>query len=191
MFKLEKLHKAETHREVLYKFILLFGVLILYFAYLSYEYGVMTGGLVSALTWSFFVLCTPVADAGFLLDFPIRMIVGIRMLYSEILVWAIAVSLNLYALFFNAAVYDKTILTTLLHKILLTPYPYWSIILLSCIGTFLSILFGDEMLDVLRHRDRIIYHAHAFKLKVISIIALFVLIFLAYYYLLDGLNIEI
>lgn len=186
-----KFHKIETHREVVLKFLLLLCVLLLYFSYLTYEYGVLTGGVVAALTWSFFVLCTPVADAGFLLDFPIRLIFGFRMLYSEILVWLIAISINLYALSDGGASYDKTVLTTLLKKIIITPYPYWSIIILSGLGTFLSIYFGDEMLDVFRHRDRVKYHQHGFKFKLIGIISLFFLIFLAYYYLLNGLKIQL
>lgn len=188
---IKQFHKTETHREVVLKFLLLLGVLILYFGYLSYEYGLLTGGIVAALTWSFFVLCTPVADAGFLLDFPIRLIFGIRMLYSEVLVWTIAISLNLYALAYNSAAYDKTILTVLFKTILTTPYPYWSIIILSGIGTFLSIHFGDEMMDVFRHRDRVKYHRHGFKLKLIGIVSLFTLIFLAYYFLLESLNIQL
>ncbi|PCJ35679.1 MAG: hypothetical protein COA93_02785 [Alphaproteobacteria bacterium] len=186
----KKIHKIETHREVVYKFLLLLGLLTLYFCYLSYEYGLLTGGIVAALTWSFFVLCTPVADAGFLLDFPIRLIFGVRMLYSEILVWTMAISLNGFALIYSAESYDKTILTTLLKKIIMTPYPYWSIIILSGLGTFLSIYFGDEMLDVFRHRDRVKYHKFSFIFKVIGLISLFALIFLAYYFLLDSLQIE-
>lgn len=190
-FNFHKLHKIETHREVLIKFILLLALLALYFSYLSYQYGLLTGGMVALLTWSFFVLCTPVADAGFLLDFPIRLIFGLRMLYSEIIVWAIAIGVNGYALFYSPLSYDKTILTILLKKILTTPFPYWSIILMSGIGTFLSIYFGDEMLDVIRHRDRAKYHEHGFKLKVVGIISLFILIFLAYYFLMDQLDIHL
>jgi hypothetical protein len=186
-----RLHKHETHREVAIKFILLLAVLLAYFAYLSYEYGFATGGIVAAITWSFFVLCTPVADAGFLLDFPIRLLFGIRMLFSEIIVWLIAIAINAYALLFNENLYDTTILTSLFKTIILTPYPYWSIIVLSGFGTFLSIYFGDEMLDVIRHRNRVKYHQHAFKLKVIAVIGLFVLIFLSYYFLLDSLNIHL
>ncbi|PCI50023.1 MAG: hypothetical protein COB49_04300 [Alphaproteobacteria bacterium] len=187
---MKQLHKIETHRKVVIKFLLLLSVLVLYFSYLSYEYGILTGGIVAALTWSFFVLCTPVADAGFLLDFPIRLIFGIRMLYSEILVWTIAISINFYALADGSNAYDKTVLTTLLQKIITTPYPYWSIIILSGIGTFLSIYFGDEMLDVFRHRDRVKYHQHGFKLKFIAVISLFALTFLAYYFLLNALHIQ-
>jgi hypothetical protein len=188
--KITHLHKQETHREVAIKFILLLAVLLGYFAYLSYEYGFATGGIVAAITWSFFVVCTPVADAGFLLDFPIRLLFGIRMLISEIIVWIVAIGINAYALIFNESMYDTTILTSLFKKIILTPYPYWSIVLLSGFGTFLSIYFGDEMLDVIRHRDRVKYHQHAFKLKIIAVIGLFLLIFLSYYYLLESLNIH-
>ncbi|MFT7460468.1 MAG: hypothetical protein ACI909_003156 [Planctomycetota bacterium] len=189
--KITDLHKTETHKEVAMKFVLLLSVLLGYFAYLSYEFGLVTGGLVAAITWSFFVMCTPVADAGFLLDFPIRLLFGIRMLTSEIIVWGVAIGINLYALLFEAEKYELTFLAGLLKKIILTPNPYWSIIVLSGLGTFLSVYFGDEMLDVIKHRDRVKYHQHAFKLKVIVIITLFLLIFFAYYYLLDSLNIKI
>ncbi len=187
---LKKLHKRETHRELLIKFILLVGLLITYFGYLSYEYGLLTGGIVALLTWSFFVLCTPVADAGFLLDFPMRLLFKIRMVHSEIFVWTVAISLNVYALIYRSSSYDKTFLTILFKKILLNPIPYWGIILLSCCGTFISIYFGDEMLDVIRHRDRVKYHQHSFILKVIGVIGLFVLIFMSYYFLLESLDIH-
>lgn len=186
----KKLHKHETHKEVLIKFLLLIGVLGLYFAYLSFEYGFATGGIIAAITWSFFVLCTPVADAGFLLDFPIRLLLGFRMLYSEILVWAIAAAINIYALTVIPEAYDNTILTALFKKILITPYPYWSILVISGVGTFLSIYFGDEMLDVLKHRDRAKYHQHAFKLKIVGVFGLFAIIFAAYYFLLNSLEIS-
>ena len=119
--RFKTLHKIETHKEVLYKFIILLSILVLYFGYLSIEYGILTGGVVAVLTWSFFVLCTPVADAGFLLDFPIRLLFGFRMLYSEILVWSIALAINGYAILYNQEAYDKSLLTMLLKKIILTP----------------------------------------------------------------------
>src|SRR5210317_404217 len=95
--------KKETHpkKQLLHKFLMLCVLLAAYFSYLSFQYGVMTGGIASALTWYFFVLCTPIADAGFLLDFPLRLLFGIRMLISEIIVWIIAIGINIYALIFN------------------------------------------------------------------------------------------
>ncbi len=189
--KFTDLHKTRTHREVLVKFLLLLGILVAYVGYLALEYDLMTSGIVAGLTWSFFVLCTPVADAGMLLDLPIRIIFGLRMVISEVMVWVIAISANIYALTAQQQAYDATFLTQLLKKIITTPSPYWLIILLSGIGTFLSIYFGDELLDVLRHRDRAKYHQHGFIWKIIAVIALFTIIILSYYFLLEKLNVEI
>ena len=183
--------KKETHpkKQVLYKFLLLCILLVSYFSYLSYQYDVMTGGIASALTWTFFVLCTPIADAGFLLDFPLRLLFGIRMLISEIAVWILAITINVISLLFFAEYYETTKLTMLLHAILTMPYPYWSVILLSGAGTFLSIRFADELMDVAHHRDRNFYHRHAFKHEIV-IFVFFVLVLIGYYKLIASLGIE-
>ncbi|MCB1530765.1 MAG: hypothetical protein H6853_06350 [Rhodospirillales bacterium] len=181
----------KTKREEVIKFFLLLAVFLAYFAYLSWEYDLATGGIVAGLSWSFFVLCTPVADAGFLLDFPVRLITGIRMVFLEIGVWAIAVLLNVLGLEFWEEEYGKTFLTSLLHKILVTPWPYWCIVVLCCIGTFVSIRFGDELLDVATHKERALYHAHGFKYRLTALAAFFALIFTAYYFLLNSLGIEV
>jgi hypothetical protein len=185
------LFKHQTKREELIKFLLLLGVLVSYFVYLSWKFDLATGWIVSALTWSFFVLCTPVADAGFLIDFPVRLITGLRMFISEIVVWVIAITLNLVGLSTYPEAYETTFLTSLFQKILTTPWPYWSIIALSGAGTFLSIRFGDEMMDVVAHKERGYHHKHGFKYKLIATATLFVLIFGAYYYLLEELGIQL
>lgn len=176
--------------QVLYKFLLLCALLASYFTYLSLQYDVMTGGIASALTWTFFVLCTPIADAGFLLDFPLRLLFGIRMLVSEIAVWVLAIAINVVALLYFAEFYETTKLTMLLHAILTTPLPYWSVILLSGIGTFLSIQFADELMDVVRHRDRNFFHRHGFKHEMVTII-FFVFILIGYYKLIASLGIDV
>ena len=141
-------------KQVLIKFLLLCVLLVGYFAYLSYEFDLLTGGVVAFLTWSFFVLCTPIADAGFLLDFPLRLLFGIRMVFSEIAVWAIAIALNAISLAYYAEYYETTFLTNLLYRILTNPYPYWAVIVLSGAGTFLSIRFGDELMDVIQNLNK-------------------------------------
>ena len=181
--------KSPKH-QVIYKFILLCLVLLAYFGYLSYEYDIITGGIASLITWSFFVLCTPIADAGFLLDFPLRLLFGIRMIISEVVVWAIAILINIIALFFFQDYYNITPLTKLAYAIITTPYPYWAVILLSCIGTFLSIRFGDELMDVISHRDRAFFHKHNFIYEIVLFI-FFILIFLGYYELTSTLNMDI
>ena len=177
-------------KQVLYKFILLCILLLGYFSYLTFRYDAVTGGIASVLTWTFFVLCTPIADAGFLLDFPLRLLFGIRMLISEIAVWVVAITINVVSILYFAEYYETTTLTKLLHAILTTPYPYWSVILLSGAGTFLSIRFADELLDVLHHRERNFFHRHGFKHEII-IIVFFVVVLVGYYKLVASLGIDI
>lgn len=180
----------KPQRQVLIKFFLLLVLMLSYFAYLSYEYDLLTGGIAALLTWSFFVLCTPVADAGFILDFPLRLLFGIRMVFSEIAVWAIAILINVLSLSFASDYYQTTIITKLLHQILITPYPYWSIVILSGFGTFLSIRFGDELMDVIHHRDRDFFHSHHFKHELILFI-FFLTVLFAYYELMSSLGISL
>jgi hypothetical protein len=188
--KIELHMRHKTHREKAINFLLLLLVLGSYFGYLWFEYGMATGGAVTAITWSFFVLCTPVADAGFLLDFPIRFFFGVRMLVTEIMVWVLAISINLAALHFAPLLYDTNFLTSLFHKILTTPYPYWAIILLAAAGTFLSVYFGDEMLDVTHHKEREKHHAYGHYYRLIAMASLFILIVWGYYHLLGRMGID-
>lgn len=188
---MEGLLKHPTKREGLYKFLLLLATLVGYFLYLYWKYDFVTGGLVAGLTWSFFVLCTPVADAGFLLDFPIRLLTGLRMFIIEIFVWVFAVVLNLTVLHFAPETYRQTLLTSLFHKILITPWHYWSIIFLCAMGTFLSIRFGDEMMDVMMHKDRAYHHRHNFKYKIIAMVSFILLVVWAYYHLIETLGVTL
>jgi len=179
-----------TKRQVVIKFILLLAVLLGYFTYLTWKFDIGTGGLVALLTWSFFVLCTPVADAGFLLDFPLRLLFGIRMFFSEIAVWAIAITISGTGLLFARDAFDKTLITSLFEKILVTPYPYWGIVFLSGFGTFLSIRFGDELMDVVEHRDRSFHHKHGFTHSIIVYGGILLLIIIGYHHLLESLGIK-
>jgi len=61
--------------------------------------------------------------------------------------------------------------------------------MLSGAGTFLSIRFADELMDVIHHQERNYYHRHGFKHEVIIII-FFVLVILGYYELISSLGIE-
>jgi hypothetical protein len=76
-----------------------------------------------------------------------------------------------------------------LKAILTTPYPYWAVILLSGAGTFLSIRFADELMDVAHHRDREFFHRHSFKHEILLIV-FFVVVLFGYYRLISSLGIE-
>ena len=169
----------ETKRSTVIKFVLVLLVISAYFLWMSMEYGPGQGLMITLLTWSFFVFCTPIADAGFLLDFPLRVLAGIKMLYSEAAVWVIAAFINIYVLSFDPQVYGTNFLLTLFRQILLNPVPYWAIIVVSAAGTFLSVYFGDELMDVVAHRDRKKHLAHHGKHLLLMVA--FVIIAIALY----------
>ncbi|MBN1377233.1 hypothetical protein JW949_02770 [Candidatus Woesearchaeota archaeon] len=182
----------ETKRSVTIKFISVILIFVFYFFFVSIRYNHWGDGfIITLLTWSFFVFCTPIADAGVLIDFPIRLITKIRMIYSEILVWITALSINIYSLTFMPQLYEKTIVLRLFNHILLQPFPFWSIILISGLGTFLSIHFGDELLDISKHRERKKYILHEKKHKWILIIFIIVSILILYDFLLKEFGIHI
>lgn len=184
-------HQHATHHETLWKFIGLLSLLIGYFFYLSHQYGAADGLWVALLTWSFFVLCTPVADGGFILAFPVRLLFKVKMLTTQIITWLLAIALNVLALHYLPEHYEKTAATHILKTILLHPYPYWGLLVISAMGTFLSIYFGDEMLDVTHHKDRHKHHKHGLKYRLLLLIGLGALTVLLYQQLLSELHLNI
>lgn len=183
--------RHQTHKESLWRFLALIAVLVAYFSYMSWKFDAATGAWLALLSWSFFVLCTPIADGGFIVAFPIRLLFGARMLISQAAVWIVAIIINVVAMRFTPTSYEDTELTRLLFTIITTPWPYWSILAISAAGTGLSIWFGDEMMDVTAHADRALHHKHGFKHKTLIIVGLGLLTILAYYNLLGDLGVAI
>lgn len=171
------------------KFFLILSVLVAYVIFAIHSYGLEQGLSVTALTWSFFVFCTPIADAGFLLDFPIRLITGFKMLYSEIIVWIGALLLNIVYLSFSPQTYQKTDLLRLFHEIITTPWPLGLIIVLSFIGTFASIIFDDSVYDAALNKRK--GRSRLAKQKLFATIAIFGLTFIAYVALLRATHVSI
>ena len=181
----------ETKRSALKKFILLLGIIVAYFGFMSYKYGMQDGLAVTILTWSFFVFCTPIADAGFLIDFPVRLLTRLRMIQSEMGVWITATAINIYSLSFTPSVYETNSLLKAFHYILLHPFPMWFIIILSAAGTFFSVYFGDELMDTIHHKDRVKYKQHKHKHRIIIIAFIAIGIIISYGYLIKQLGISI
>ncbi len=183
--------KHKTHFETFFKFLSLVAIVLAYFGYMSWKYDASTGLMVTVLTWSFFVLCTPVADGGFILAFPVRLLFSFKMAYTQIILWFVAIGINIFVFLYSPDSYNLTFLTGLLKTIISEPYPYWSILIISAFGTFLSIFFGDEMMDVASHKDRTKHHDHGLKYRSVLAFGLALLTIFAYYHLLSSLNISI
>jgi len=113
------------------------------------------------------------------------------MVYSELIVWAVAISANVYFLIFNPEIYSKTLISNTFYKILTKPWPNYLIILLSAFGTFLSLYFGDELLDILENSQRVRYLKYRSLLSLATGIFLVVIFYYLYKYFLNlfGLNI--
>jgi len=183
--------KHETKRHVLLKFFLVAAIFFGYFFFISQKYGAGDGIFVTFLAWSFFVMCTPIADAGFLLDFPIRLITRLKMMVSEIVVWVFAISLNLYTFFIHPQIYGKTKILNLFKHILESPVPFWSIIFISMLGTFVSIQFGDELMDKVRHRDRELHKKLRYHYRLIIMVFVFGMVLILYDFLLKELGVDV
>lgn len=189
--KLKDLLKHETKKHSIIKFIGLIILVIVYTIFMSVRFGTREGLFVTALTWAFFIFCTPIADAGFILAFPARLIAGIRMIYTQIFSFILALVMTLYAFFFSPKTFDTTIILKLYHQIISQPWPFWTIILLSLAGTVMSIYFGDELIDVSSHKERDKYHKHLNKYQIIIFIFLISITIILYNFLLQQLNINI
>ena len=189
--KFSDFKKHETKKHSLVRFIGLFLIIISYFVYISIKLGTKTGIFVTALTWSFFIFCTPIADAGFLVAFPVRLLMGVRMMYTQIIAFFVAFFLDLFAFLHGPEIFNKTIILKLFYQIITHPFPLWGIILLSLLGTIFSIYFGDELIDVAKHKDRKKYKKHLNKFKLIVTIFLVAAIILLYEFLLRTIGIKI
>jgi len=182
---------TKNTRNTLLRFTFVLLIFVAYLIYIVLQQGVQQGLYVSILSWSFFVLSTPIADAGFLIDFPIRLILKVKMIVSESIIWLFAISLNIFTLIVHPEIYDQTMLLRIFKEILEHPFPYWIIILLSMLGTFISIKFADELLSTYKQHERIFYNKHQNKHKFIIMIFLFALILVIYNILLQDLGIEL
>ncbi len=138
----------------LQRFFLVVLVIAGYFAFTVYSYGLAQGIAVTALTWAFFVFATPIADGGFVLAFPIRLITGFRMLYTQIIVWIVGVILVASYMLYSPNTFSVTPLLELFYAILTNPWPLGIILLLSALGTFISIRFEDDVVDVVGSKHK-------------------------------------
>ena len=181
----------ETKKSVLFRFLLIVGIVVSYFAFISFRYGVNQGFGITILTWTFFIFCTPIADAGFLIDFPFRLITGFRMIYSETTVWITGFLINLFVFTHYPQLYGKTIILKLFYQIITHPFPYWGIIFISALGTFISVYFGDELVDVAKHRERKKFQKHYKKYKFVIFVFLVILVVVLYDFMLNNLGISV
>jgi len=173
-------------KNMVYKFLILFAVLIIYAAYMLSEFGVEQGLLITGLTWSVFVFCVPFAASDILVGLPLRALFNLRLMVSQVIVWVGGGAINIYTMVTNPSIYHSTPLLEVFHYILSNPIPYWAILGLCGFGTFLSVVLADDVLDDLDPKKK----AHSKKLEVLFLMILLG-IALVYSVLLSELNVSI
>lgn len=173
------------------KFLLLLLIIAAYATFVSVKFGIQDGLSVTLLTWAFFVTCTPIADAGFLVDFPVRIAIGLKMLWSEVVVWVLAAIIIVSNLVLNPVIFENTLALNVLYTVVTNPWPLWLIVVVSAAGTFLSIHIGDQIFSMVAAR----YHkTHIARLQVKRFVieaTVFVVVIALYAWLLHATGIAI
>jgi len=102
--------------------------------------GTFEGILLAFLSWSFFVICTPIILEGFLTSFLAGIFRGGRLYEVGVYTWFGAVLLNLFTYNLFPEVYTKTLLTNFLYIVISRPFPERFILVLCALGTFYAML---------------------------------------------------
>ncbi len=185
-----KFMKEETKENSALRFTTLILIVVVYGVYAMHKYGTSNGLFITALSWSFFIFCTPIADAGFLVAFPTRILFKIRMIYTQLAAYLVAIIFVAVAFVRYTKLFSKTILLKLFYAILTTPY-YWIILILSFVGTILSIYFGDELLDVAKFSQAKKFQKHVSKYNLLATATIILLTIIIYDFLIKSMGINI
>ena len=105
--------------------------------------------------------------------------------------YVIAFFIVVFSYAYNVEIYNKTVILKLFKMIIANPYPYWIIFFLSFIGTFLSIYFADELIDVSKHKEREKYRRYSKKYKTVLTLFVMIMTIVLYYFLIGKMGIKI
>lgn len=166
--------KQKTYLRIYDCIVLLF--LITLITYISYN-GYVVGCIKSLFIWGFFVLCTPIPEAGLIITLPLKRYLNVPMHITQIIVSLCALGILTY--FY---IYEKNIIKSYkIGKLFmeLIALKYFSIIILSILSSIYTSNLIDNFINHYIHKDKINY----LYLK----ITIIVLCIIVYIYLLNSL----
>jgi len=131
--------------------------------------GFLKGCIKTIFIWAFFILCTPIPEAGLLVSLPLKKYVNISIHISQIVISFIALMILIYFYYYE----KKTINSCLIGKLFLEliKYKYFSIIAISIISSIFTSEFIDNLIDNYINNEKI-YNIQ-FKLFMIACFVLF------------------
>jgi hypothetical protein len=182
--------KRELHEHHIERFLFVIVLILAYLALTIHKHGIEEGIGITALTWAFFVVLTPVPSAGLIFEVPIRFLTNHKLVTGQFLVWGLAAAIVLPTALLSPHIFQSTSLLAVFYHILMNPMPYWSLLFTCALGTFLCAFIVDEMMDEvddeLHHHQR--KHTPLFYLMLFA--AVLAGLLLAYDSMLRGLNIS-
>ncbi len=167
---LRKRPSKHFNDSVFIRFLMMLGAFSLIFIVVITEHGLRESFAMTILIWSFFVLCTPLAIADFLIDVPLRIFMDIRMIYSHIIIWILAIVTNIVAVNLIPEVYSTNALLFILYTILTNPNPYWGIVILSLVSGSYSLEITDGFFDGIEHLTKMRPHK---QLSLVDVLIMF------------------
>ncbi|MCK4265485.1 hypothetical protein KAW80_03965 [Candidatus Babeliales bacterium] len=138
----------KIERPGIIKTLILSIILVLIVGPLFIKYNIWIALHLSFLTWSFFVLCLPVARGKILIGKPYFYITKKQLKYPEAFSWIIALTGNMLTLAISSNPYWKTTITNLLYLIMQKPWPLWLVIIACGFATF----FDSYLCNYTQHR---------------------------------------
>ena len=153
----------KVHLKIIY-FLLTILLLTLYTKPLIPKFGLRTSIHITFLSWSFLVLCFPLARGKILIKIPYELIFKSKLAIPELVAWPLAIIGNFIMYYRSPASYLKTYVTTLFFNILTNPWPFWIMIIVCAIATFYT-----AFLRVSTKKHRAKYKTFGVLLVLISI----------------------
>jgi len=156
---LKSLRKYFSGSQLLPKFVIslaFFCLLCIIFVYQIYLYGFAVGSYISLLIWSLYILCIPVAHGRFFIGTPLHYFTG-RHYLPELFIWTLAASLNIFTFIFIPRVYQTSMLTYFLYRILITPR-YWSLLLITLCGVWYRLMARSKLIPFSRNVHSLVRH---------------------------------
>lgn len=175
---MERVSKSEFIKFLTFLSIIFFFIIVFWA-----KFGLKVAVVSVFLSWSFFVLCIPFSHGKTMLGVPFKFITGRSLVYPEIMMWVLALILNIVVYTSIPWVYFSTFINHLLLRVVSTPWPYWLALSLCFFATFYKFLIGAENFKAKRIR-----HSLArFSLIILSLITFF---YISYNELIILLNIR-
>lgn len=167
-------NKNNTYLYIYDGIVILFILLLIFFVFYN---GLYKGCLKSLFIWAFFVLCTPIPEAGLLISLPLKKYFNIRMDICQTFVSLLALVMILYFYYNNKNIVKTNYIGTLF--IGLMNYRYYSIIILSVLSSILTSNLIDNIIN---------YYIYDTTINYIYIKSCIIFVFvIIYFYLLNQL----